>query len=234
MRCVARIDLSGHRLIDGLDRIWSAGCIGVSHISNTPQSVLERLQKPVRSNKNNRKAKIVSAFHDCILRKGYADTTITDVAGEAGLSLSHLLYYYTNKDEILIDLAIEHHRNVLDSIRFDAPATTEEKIEALVHNMFVVTSPDELKLLREFVGLSPHKPELRQIVQEYAAQTFAHLSDIFSRSPRQPGLSVSEAADLAGALWLGLMIQADSRAELDENETRKLFQKALMMIAKLE
>jgi len=206
----------------------------VSHISNTSQSVLERLQKPVRSNKNNRKGKIVSAFHDCILRKGYADTTITDIAGEAGLSLSHLLYYYTNKDEILIDLAIEHHRNVLDSIKFDVPASPQRKIEALSHNMFVVTSPDELKLLREFVGLSPHKPELRQIVQEYAAQTFAHLADIFSKSPRQPGLSVSEAADLAGALWLGLMIQADSRAELDENKTRKLFQKALMMIAKLE
>jgi AcrR family transcriptional regulator len=232
MRCQHRP--FGPSLIDDSDRTWSARCIGVSAISKTSQSVLERFQKPVRSNKNNRKGKIVSAFHDCILRKGYADTSITDVASEAGLSLSHLLYYYSNKDEILIDLAIEHHRKVLDSIKFDIPATPEQKIDTLVHNMFVVTSPDELKLLREFVGLSPHKPELRQIVQEYAAQTFAHLSDIFSKSPRQPGLSVSEAADLAGALWLGLMIQADSRARLDEDETRKLFQKALVMIARIE
>jgi AcrR family transcriptional regulator len=196
--------------------------------------VLERSQKSARSNKNNRKGKIISAFHDCILRKGYADTSITDIAGEAGLSLSHLLYYYKNKDEILIDLAIDHHRKALDSIKFDAPATPREKIETVVHNMFVMTSLDELKLLREFIGLTPHKPELRQIVQEYAAQIFTHLADIFSKSPRQPGLSVSEAADLAGALWLGLMIQADSRAALDEDETRKLFQKALVMIAKLE
>jgi AcrR family transcriptional regulator len=196
--------------------------------------MLERLQKPVKPNKNNRKGKIVSALHDCILRKGYADATMTDIASEAGLSLSHLLYYYSNKDEILIDLAIEHHKNVLDSIQLDAPATPKEQIDTLVHNMFVVTSPDEMKLLREFVGLAPHKPELRKIVQEYAAQTFKHLADIFSRSPRQSGLSVSEAADLAGALWLGLMIQADTRAKLDEDEARKLFRKALVMIAGLE
>jgi AcrR family transcriptional regulator len=40
----------------------------------------------------NRRELILEAFHDCIILKGYSKTTLRDVAREAGMTASHLLY----------------------------------------------------------------------------------------------------------------------------------------------
>ena len=48
-----------------------------------------------------RRQRILNAFHDCIIRQGYGKTTLRDVAGEAGMTASHLLYYFSGKDAIL-------------------------------------------------------------------------------------------------------------------------------------
>jgi AcrR family transcriptional regulator len=45
-----------------------------------------------------RRARILAAFHDCIISKGYAKSTLRDVAREAGMTASHLLYYFSGKD----------------------------------------------------------------------------------------------------------------------------------------
>lgn len=46
---------------------------------------------------------IFKALHDCIVEQGYARTSLTDVARAAGMSPSHLLYYFPGKDAILED-----------------------------------------------------------------------------------------------------------------------------------
>ena len=56
----------------------------------------------------NRRESILEAFHDCILKKGYAKTTLRDVARTAGMTASHLLYYFAGKDAIL-----EHYFDVV-------------------------------------------------------------------------------------------------------------------------
>ena len=54
-----------------------------------------------RSRGDKRRARILLAFHDCILDKGYARTTLRDVSRKADISASHLLYYFSGKDAIL-------------------------------------------------------------------------------------------------------------------------------------
>ena len=59
-----------------------------------------------------RRALILSAFHDCIISKGYAKTTLRDVAQAADMSASHLLYYFPGKD-----IMLEHYfENVAERI----------------------------------------------------------------------------------------------------------------------
>ena len=48
-----------------------------------------------------RRQLILTAFHHCIIEKGYAKTTLRDVAKGAGMTASHLLYYFPGKDTIL-------------------------------------------------------------------------------------------------------------------------------------
>ena len=51
----------------------------------------------------NRRKRIFSSLHDCIIKKGYSKTTLADIAKSADMSPSHLLYYFDGKDAILED-----------------------------------------------------------------------------------------------------------------------------------
>ncbi len=59
--------------------------------------------KPERrdSRGDKRRRLIFRSLHDCILEKGYVKTTLADVAEGAGMSASHLLYYFKGKEAIL-------------------------------------------------------------------------------------------------------------------------------------
>jgi AcrR family transcriptional regulator len=190
--------------------------------------------KPKRTYRNNRRRVIVSALRQCILRQGYADTTITDIANAADLSLSHLLYYYPGKDEILIDLVTEHHSRISETMRIEQTGDPIAMIDAMVDKIFIATAAEELTLLRAFVGLAAHKPELNAILEKYAVVGFRQFEQIFELVPRQADLSPEDAANLAGALWLGLMIQIDVRSARDEAKTRRLLRTALMRMARLD
>lgn len=200
----------------------------------TRQPQPANMARTKRNNRNNRQLDIVAALRQCILRSGYADTTITDVANEAGISVSHLLYYYPGKDEILIDLVTEHHSRIGETIQVDRSEDPLAMIETMVDKIFVATSAEELALLREIVGLAVHKPQLNTILEEYASAGFRQFEMIFEAAPRQAGLSPADAANLAGALWLGLMVQVDVRTARNESEIRRLFRTALVRIACLD
>ena len=51
----------------------------------------------------HRRRKIFRALHDCIIARGYSNTTLGDIASQAGMSPSHLLYYFPGKERILED-----------------------------------------------------------------------------------------------------------------------------------
>src|SRR5580704_6028266 len=49
----------------------------------------------------DRRGEIASALDSCIRLAGYAATTLTDIALKAGMSPSHIRYYFDGKEEIL-------------------------------------------------------------------------------------------------------------------------------------
>ena len=61
---------------------------------------------------DERRKRILAALHDCIIDKGYPKTTLADVAESAGMTPSHLLYYFRGKDAILE----QYFQNVADRI----------------------------------------------------------------------------------------------------------------------
>ena len=50
---------------------------------------------------DERRRRIFKSLHDCIIRKGYVKTSLADIADGAGMSPSHLLYYFNGKEDIL-------------------------------------------------------------------------------------------------------------------------------------
>ena len=65
-------------------------------MSSLPEKKVKRTTQ-----KNNRRMTVFRSLHDRIIEKGYASTTLEDIARGADMSPSHLLYYFNGKEDVL-------------------------------------------------------------------------------------------------------------------------------------
>lgn len=171
-----------------------------------------------------------------MLAKGYAETSLTDLANSAEMSVSHLLYYYPSKEAVLLDLSDQINDRIWTDVTAYRDEPPEERIHVLVDNVFVhgAIHKSELGLVRELMALSTHRPELQARLSAYNSKMMGYLEDLFSKVPRQPGMSAIDAAEIAGSLWIGLVTNADYDQRLNPSGARRLFRRSLLLLANLE
>ncbi len=191
---------------------------------------------PRASNPRNRRAKIVAALKHCMIDKGYAETSLTDLARAADMTVSHLLYYYAGKELVLLDLCDEVTARVLSDVTAHRDEPAEERIHVLVDNVFIrgAVSGPEMGIVRELIALAIHRPELRQRLSEFNRQMLNYLEDLFDKTPRHPGSSAHDAAEIASALWMGLFSNVEFDERLNESLARRLFRRTLLSLANLD
>jgi AcrR family transcriptional regulator len=183
----------------------------------------------------DRRKTIVAALRRCMLTKGYAETRLTDLARAAGISVSHLLYYFESKEAVLEEVCeevVDQTLTEVTSYRDDPP---EERIHILVDHVFVrsVISRSELGVVLELVALSMHRSKIREKLDRYNREMMAYLTDLFQQVPRQPGVSAREAADIAAAIWMGLVTNSQYDSGLDDGRARRLFRRSLFDLANI-
>ena len=67
-----------------------------------------------RNIQEQRRLEIIKALNRCLLKKPYKDTTIKDIAAEAGINHGMLHYYFKQKEEILlafVDYTLDKYKN---------------------------------------------------------------------------------------------------------------------------
>ncbi len=170
-----------------------------------------------------------------MLTKGYAETRLTDLARAAGISVSHFLYYFPSKEaalEEVCDEIVEQTLIEISAFRNDPP---EERIHVLVDHVFVrsVVTRSELGVILELVALSMHRPVIREKLHHYNREMMAYLTDLFEKVPRRPGVSAKEAAEIAAAIWMGLLTNSQYDSALDDSRARRLFRRSLFDLANL-
>lgn len=62
----------------------------------------QRIPMGRKSVEQERKIQIVQALHRCLLKKPFNETSIKDIAAEAGVNHGVLHYYFKNKEEVLL------------------------------------------------------------------------------------------------------------------------------------
>ena len=113
----------------------------------------------------------------------------------------------------------------------------EEQIHIWATNLSSVSnsvSEDHMIIVREIMGLTGHRPELREKVAAHNRVTTPYVEELFSRTPRLPGMSAVDAAAAANALWIGFMYNRAFDARLNERVTRRLFRRALLALANFQ
>ncbi|MDO8434350.1 MAG: TetR/AcrR family transcriptional regulator [Candidatus Binatus sp.] len=184
-----------------------------------------------------RRVAIVDALKRCMVTQGYADTSLSDLARTAGISVSHFLYYYPSKDAVLIDLCSELLDKAGAEITAAANEPPEERIHVLVDHLFVraPVAQGDLGMVQELISLSLHRPAVRRRMSEFHHAMMAYLTDLFEKVPRQPGVTAVEAANIAAALWQGLFTNSLYATDLllDEGRGRQLYRRALFGLANI-
>lgn len=181
---------------------------------------------------DQRRALILRAFHDCIIENGYAKTTLRDVAKAAGISASHLLYYFPGKDSIIEHYFEEVASRIvqrIDSFRGEDAVSQVELLSDLFFAGKGITR-SEIGFMLECFGVAVHdkqlhtqKAQLDRFCKDYLAELFGQLPAGSKRARAN--------AEIAYSLLIGLRTAAyfDRRVELPR--ARRLFNEEVLSLA---
>lgn len=185
-----------------------------------------------RSRGERRRARILSAFHDCIIANGYAKTTLRDVARAAGISASHLLYYFPGKDAILEHYFDEVASRIVERIESFRGEDAKSQIERLSDLFFTGKgiTRSEIGFMLECFGVAVHdsqlhrqKEKLDRYCKDYLADLFLLLLDDEARARAH--------AEIAYSLLIGLRTAAFFDRRVDLPMARRLFNEEMNSLA---
>ena len=187
-------------------------------------------------NARDRRGKIVLALYRCMAKKGYAATTLCDIAEEAEMSSSHLLYYFPGKEAIL-EAFFKAVTNRIDKqvaeLEDRGPA---EKIEAIA-DLFLsgkgLRKVDKGVML-DLYGQAVQNRTMRRVKVMHDRRIKDMFVELFEQTPLAPDTTAEEAAQSAYAMLLGLRANSFYDSQLTPAETNRLFRNTLFRLAGLQ
>jgi AcrR family transcriptional regulator len=193
-----------------------------------------RAGKPTKA--DQRRRRIFRALHDCILAQGYVRTTLAEVASSAGMSPSHLLYYFRGKDDILeqyFQLVSERFCARLDSFR---RALLHEQIDQLADFWFrgETSTRQEIGFMLECFGAAVHDDVLKHTKAEFDGHCKTHLAEIFDRAERRLVDDSRDSAELAYAMMIGLRSAVYFDDSVDLEDAHRLFRSSMRRMCGLD
>jgi AcrR family transcriptional regulator len=178
---------------------------------------------------SKRRGRILRALHDCVIEKGYAKTTLADVARVAGMSSSHLLYYFRGKDAILEYYFEDMAGRLLERVDRFRAEPAERQIDLLAELFFAgkAMSTSEIGFMLECFGAAVHDEKLHQEKSALDRAFKKYLEELFRQSPAGSG----NTAEIAYSMLIGLLTVAFFDERLGLPKARRLFRAEMLRLA---
>ena len=194
--------------------------------------------KPERrdSRGDKRRRLIFRSLHDCILEKGYVKTTLADVAEGAGMSASHLLYYFKGKEAILEQYFANVSVQFLERLDRFSQQEPREQIQSLADFWFKgeASTRKEIGFMLECFGAAVNDDVLRVTKAEFDMRCKAYLADIFDNAPSVFMDDAKDAAELSYALMIGLRSAVYFDQDIDLEDAHRLFLSSMLSMCGLD
>src|SRR6218665_2740539 len=106
-------------------------------------------QSPRKASREFRRQQFIDATIATLARVGFSRTTLTEVAGTAGLSHGLIIFHFQTKEKLLTEtlqfMAREYRDNWVEALAA-APKTAASQMDALIRSDFTETicAPDRL------------------------------------------------------------------------------------------
>jgi AcrR family transcriptional regulator len=153
-----------------------------------------------------RRRKIFKSLHDCIEVEGYVNTSLQDIANRAEMSASHLCYYFSGKDAILLEYFESVSARILEQVEVLNKGTPQKQINALADFWFKgkARSRKEIGIMLECFGVAVNHEALCQAKNRFDETCKSFLITLFDDAPSVLGQSSRDAAEVCYALTIGL------------------------------
>ena len=201
----------------------------------------ETKAEPPRSERRDsrgdeRRRRIFRSLHDCILAKGYVRTTLADVAQGAGMSASHLLYYFKGKEAILEQYFESVSVRFLERLEAFSQQPPREQIHSLADFWFKgeAGTRKEIGFMLECFGAAVNDEVLRSTKADFDMRCKAYLMNIFNNVPAAFMGNPKDAAELAYALMIGLRSAVYFDDDIDLADAHRLFESSMLSMCGLE
>ena len=183
----------------------------------------------------DRRAVIAKALYACVTKQGYANTSLTDIAGEAKMSPSHISYYFENKRAILEHYSLGLCEQILDGLPDLSEPDSERLSDTLANFCFGEGQLNTalLSMIQEISGLAAHDSRIRRIKTYHATAWRKYLEAFFAQVGTAPGMRPGDAARLAHAVLVGLNTNTLFDRGMNRRTAHRLFRQTLRDLAGL-
>lgn len=175
-------------------------------------------------------AKILSAAVTLISQAGYANVSMRDIAKRAGVALSHLNYYYENKEGLFLAVIKSVKESYLKELTLRLSALSPEE----KNNSFLFAHAKEsmrnttyiFRLLLDLSNLAlwsePFRKEFNSLIDDVAEVLAAYESSDIREASKQTAHTLRQKARFFLAINLGISAQYLADAE-NRDDTLEIF-----------
>jgi AcrR family transcriptional regulator len=164
------------------------------------------------------RTRILEAAFNVLSRQGYENTSIKDIAEEAGAAQGLVHYHYKSKQQLVLAVLEYVCRKVeLGTAEGEAGALQAfEHTKAMLRESRATNS-----LYVQLIGVSLHDDVIGPGVRDFIRTDRAHVEDIARQVLAEREVDQSPARGIAGVVWaaiLGIIIQSLVDPEFDADE----------------
>ena len=181
----------------------------------------------IRSRRQERKERtreeLVEAAARVFARKGFHETTMADVAEEAGYSTGAIYVHFAGKDELFLEVAANYvatRARENQGVRDETGGTLPKRAKALGDHWMarVAADPSYMFLSFEFLGYARNKPELRAQLAPRTAAGRDQIAQMIAEAAQRDGIELPMSAEdlgivmreLGGGLAMAKLIDPDA------------------------
>ncbi len=179
---------------------------------------------------------IFKALHDCIISKGYVKTTLADIAKDAGMTASHLLYYFNGKEDVLEQYFANVSVRFLGRIESFSQFPLQERISALADFWFrgETSTRQEIGFMLECFGAAVNDDVLKVTKADFDSRCKAHLTDLFLAAPAPLLEDSKDSAEIAYSTMIGLRSAVYFDDDISLERAHRLFVQVMHRLCGLD
>src|SRR5215475_3362976 len=142
-------------------------------------------QPQIDSFNGDRRSQILEAALVCFAKRGFHQTSMHDISGEAGISVGLIYRYFENKEAVIAAMADRHEKEIVEVLKRARQAPTLlESLEILFTAHCCENSP---KVVSAFVvdlyAEASRNPEVANLVRDVLQTSMDGVTDLIARSP---------------------------------------------------